>query len=284
LRLKLHILPLLGDIRAAEFGTQHIKRYTSLRQQQEAANATINRELAILKRAFSLAIKHDPPLVARAVYIPTLAEDNVRAGFLSHERYVELRNELPEDLRPLFVVGYHTGARLGGLLNLRWRQVDLKAGRITLDPGTTKNKHGRTLPIYGEMQQWLAMQKELQQQQCPACEFVFQREGSRVGEFYKSWRSACRRAGVAGLLFHDLRRTAVRNMVRAGISEKIAMKISGHKSRSVFDRYDIVNERDLVDASAKLDRYLGAATGTISGTIEGSGATVGLPTVPKRLN
>jgi len=269
-RLKLHVLPELGEVRVADFGTQHVKRYVALRQKQEAANATINRELAIIKRAFSLGAKNDPPLVARPVYIPTLAENNVRAGFLSHENYVKLRNELLEDIRPLFVVGYHIGCRVGELLALRWEQVDLKAGRITLDPGTTKNKDGRTLPIYGEMHAWLSMQRTIQKQQCPGCKLVFQRDGHQVGEFYKSWRSACERAGVPGLLFHDLRRAAVRNMVRAGISEKIAMKISGHRSRSVFDRYDIVNERDLVEAAAKLDRYLEHSLGTVLGTVEDS--------------
>ena len=193
--------------------------------------------MAILKRAFSLGVKNDPPLLNRLIYVPTLAENNVRAGFLNHDNYIKLRNELPEAVRPLFVVGYHIVARLGELLSLRWPEVDLKAGRITLDPGTTKNDEGRTLPIYGEM---------------------------------ASWRSACKRAGVPGLLFHDLRRTAVRNMIRAGISEKIAMKISGHKSRSVFDRYDIVNERDLVEAAAKLENYLGKNVGTILGTISTS--------------
>ncbi|MDP8982275.1 MAG: tyrosine-type recombinase/integrase [Acidobacteriota bacterium] len=124
----------------------------------------------------------------------------------------------------------------------------------------------------------------IQKQECPECDFVFQRGGHQVGEFYKSWRSACKRAGVAGLLFHDLRRAAVRNMVRAGISEKIAMKISGHKSRSVFDRYDIVNERDLVEAAAKLDRYIGHSMGTILGTIDESNLERGKGASSKLLN
>ena len=123
--------------------------------------------MAILKRAFSLGVKNDPPLLNRLIYVPTLAENNVRAGFLNHDNYIKLRNELPEAVRPLFVVGYHIGARLGELLSLRWPQVDLKAGRITLDPGTTKNDESRTLPIYGEIASWLSMQQSIQQQSCP---------------------------------------------------------------------------------------------------------------------
>jgi integrase len=260
-RLKCHLLPALGAIRAAELGTRHIKRYIAQRQESGAANATINRELAIIKRAFNLAAKSDPPLVARVPYVPSLDENNVRIGFLEHDAYLRLRNELPE------AIGYHVGSRLGELRGLRWAQIDLRQNRIVLNPGTTKNKEGRSLPIYGEMPYWLNMQRDLQAAQCPDCEFVFHRDGEKIGEFYKSWRSACKRAGVAGLLFHDLRRTAVRNMIRAGISEKIAMQISGHKSRSVFDRYDIVNDRDIAEAAAKMERYLDA-TGTVSGTIQ----------------
>ena len=112
-RAKLHLLPEFGDVRVAEFGTQHVRRYIAGRQRDKAANATINRELAILKRAFTLGFRNDPPLVARTVYISTLAENNVRVGFLDHDGYVKLRDELPDPIRPLFVVGYHTGARLG---------------------------------------------------------------------------------------------------------------------------------------------------------------------------
>jgi len=221
--------------------------------------------------------------VARLVYIPTIAENNVRGGFLGHDNCVKLRNELPEEIRPLFVVGYHIGARLGELLDLRWDKADIKAGRITLDPGMIKNKEGRTLPVYGEMNAWILMQQTIQEQQLPDCDFVFQRRGQQIGEFYRSWRSACCRSGVPGLLFHDVRRAAVRNMVRAGISEKVAMKISGHKSRSVFDRYDIVNERDLIEAAAKLDHYINQ-TGTISGRISKSKAERGPPTNAKHPN
>lgn len=270
-RLHLHLLPAFGEIRAADFSTAHVKRYIHARREQGASNATINRELAVVKRAFHLAVESDPPRVARVPYIPMLEENNVRTGFLEHDAYLRLRDELPEEIRLLFVIGYYTGARKGELLSLRWEQVDLAANRITLEPGTTKNREGRTLPVYGEMQHWLLMEKEIRDARHPGCPYVFRRGGSAIKNFRKSWAEACKRAGVAGLLFHDLRRTAVRNMVRAGIPEKIAMQISGHKTRAVFDRYNIVSDRDLDLAAERMQRHLGSV-GTILGTAAHSGA------------
>jgi len=265
-RLRLHLLPAFGQVRAAEFGTAHRKRYIQSRRQEGASNATINRELAIVKRAFYLGFECDPPKVLRVPHIPMLAEHNVRTGFLEYDAYLRLRGELPEEIRPLFVIGYHTGARIGELKTLRWDLVDLLANRITLEPGTTKSGEGRSLPIYGEMREWLRIEKEIRDAQFPDCTYVFHRADKPVKNFRKSWELACERAGVSGLLFHDLRRTAVRNMVRAGIPEKIAMQISGHKTRSVFDRYDIVSDRDLDLAAERMQRHI-ESLGTLLGTL-----------------
>jgi len=255
-RLKLHILPALGEIRAADFGTSEIRRYIAQRRREEASNASINRELAILKRAFHLAAESDPPRVNRVPHFSMLEENNVRKGFLEHDAYTKLRHALEDGVQLLFVVAYHVGCRRGELLKVKWSQIDLIAKRIRLEPGTTKNKQGRTLPIYGEMVERLKLEKEVRDATFPDCAFVFHRHGKPVRNFRKSWAAACEASGVAGLLFHDLRRTAVRNMVRAGIPEKTAMAISGHKTRSVFDRYNIVNDRDLTDAALKMERHL----------------------------
>ncbi len=282
-RLKLQLVPAFGNIRAADFGTAHLRRYIAARRKEEAANATINRELAIVKRAFNLGAKSDPPKIVRVPHIPMLDENNVRKGFLEHEAYRTLRDALPEEIRALFVVGYHIGARVGELRGLRWDQVDFRAARITLDPGTTKNKEGRTLPIFGEMREWLMIEKNIRDAKFPQCRSVFRRRDKPIKTFVKSWITACDAAGVPGLLFHDLRRTAVRNMIRAGIPEKVAMQISGHKTRSVFDRYNIVSDRDLTEAAAKMTTHL-ESLGTILGTVEDTGVRNAVEQIAKLLN
>jgi integrase len=175
-------------------------------------------------------------------------------------------------LKAVFVTGYHVGARLGELLGLRWKQVDLANSQIVLDPGTTKNEKGRTLPIYGDMKEWLLVQQAERDAKHPTCPYVFAHDGHRITEFRKAWASACGRAGLKGLLFHDLRRSAVRNMRMAGIPENVAMQITGHKTRSIFDRYSIVGGQETQDAATKLEDRLTRNLGTILGTVDPGGA------------
>jgi integrase len=175
LRIKAHLEKRFDKIRAADFGTANVKAYVAFRKRAGAANATINRELAIVRRAFSLGFEHDPPKVARIPHIPALEENNVRTGFLEHSEYLALREALPEELKMLLVVGYHTGVRRGELINIRWAQVDLKVRRIRLEVGTTKNKEGRYLPLYGEMAEWLKMARSIRDEMfrsAPGCSTV----------------------------------------------------------------------------------------------------------------
>ncbi len=180
-----------------------------------------------------------------------------------------MRQRLPEAVRPAATFAYITGWRIDSeVLPLEWRQVDFEAGEIRLDAGTTKNREGRTFPMTAELRVVLERQRattqELQRRQGIVCRKVFHRSGKPIKSFRVAFRAACREAGCPGRVLHDLRRTAVRNLVRAGIPERVAMQVTGHKTRSVFERYNIVSAGDLRDAGKRLD----AVTGTISGTIE----------------
>jgi len=135
---------------------------------------------------------------------------------------------------------------------LKWNQVNLHDGIVRLEAGETKNSEGRTL--YMEPELWDLL-KHLHKNRRMDCLFVFNRNGKKIGSFCKSWRRAVTAAGVPNLLFHDLRRSAIRNMVRAGIPERVAMMISGHKTRSVFDRYNIVSQDDLKEAALKRQQF-----------------------------
>jgi integrase len=260
-RLKLHLLPFFGAMRAVDIGTDRILAYIRKRQEEGAADGSIQLELAGFKRAFRLAAESTPPRVLRVPHVPSLRLDNVRRGFLEHEQYRRLRDALPGYLRGVLATGYFVGLRAGEIRGLQWRQVDLPGGQMRLEAGTTKSGEPRTVPLVGELSPLLRMQLELHRTECadaPACGHpVFTRGGRPIVDFRAAWERACREAGVPGLLFHDLRRSAVRNLVRAGVPERVAMTITGHKTRSVFDRYDIVSPRDLMEAAAKVERYLG---------------------------
>lgn len=243
-------------VRVTEITTDKIKGYILKRRGEGVTDATITRELAALKRMFNLGAQSTPPKVVKTPYIPSLSESTPREGFFEHGEYEALKNALPSHLRPVIIMAYYTGMRLGEIRNLQWGQVNLIEGKINLKAGTTKNNEARVIYMAPELLESIRFQKALRNNKHPECPWVFFNEhGECIGRFDKSWKNACKKTGLNGKLFHDFRRTAIRDMVRAGVPERVAMMVSGHKTRSVFERYNVVDESDLERASKKVAEY-----------------------------
>jgi len=247
-----------GPMRAMDITADRIGRYIRDRQEAKAAAGTIQNELAALKRMFTLGVRAGT--VIQRPYIPHLEIRNTRSGFFEEFQYRAVLAHLPEHLQPLISFLYLTGWRRGEALGLQWRQVDFEVGTIRLEPGTTKNDEGRVFPfkdfpaLAGVLQAQWEQTQEVTRRTGRIVPWVFHREGQAIKEFRAKWKAACRAAGVPGRIIHDFRRTAVRTLERAAVARSVAMKLTGHKTESIYRRYAIVSEADLSVGVAKLAR------------------------------
>ena len=249
-------------IRLAHVTTDLIKDYKTSRVKEKMANASINRELAALGRIFKIALSSTPPKVTAVPRIEMLEENNARRGFFEHAEYLTIRNHLPEYLRPVIECGYVFGSRKEEILSIEWPMVDMINGKINL--GESKNGDPRIWYMPPTLYKTLLDYKMLRDRENPDEKRVFVHpDGTPIKHFRKAWQRACKQAGLEGRLFHDLRRTAVRNMELAGISRKVAMLISGHKTESVYNRYRIVAESDLSAATKSMVDYYQNQAGKI---------------------
>jgi integrase len=189
----------------------------------------------------------------RPVFPTRLKENPPRQGFFEHQEYLQVRAELPPSYQDVLDFAYYSGWRRNEILDLTWDEVDLAWGVIRLPPHRSKTDTGRVLPISAPLQQLLDRREQRRRVGDPR---VFRRDGVTVRAWRSALRDACRRAGVPHRVLHDCRRTAARNLIRAGVPERIAMLLTGHKTRAVFDRYNIVNERELLHAGETLVAYL----------------------------
>lgn len=252
-----------GRMRPAQVTTDRIMDFRRKLKNAGQENATANRKLALLHRAFTLAISATPPKAERAPFFHRLPENAPRQGFVEWPDYFRLLEALDPNLRLLLMVGYHTGARQSELLRAEIRQVDLVGRKITLRSGETKNDEGRALPIYGDMVEALEKHLANTKARFPECKYVFHRNGKKIVDFRTSWQASTKAVGLGGLLFHDLRRSAARNMRKAGIHIHTIMKICGWKTDGMFRRYDIIDDADVQEASLKMTAQSETARGKL---------------------
>jgi len=300
-RLRLHILPVFGKRKAAQITTAMIKQYIVMRQSEDppAATGSINRELEAMRHTFRLAMNGRKLLVMP--HIPMLKENNVRSGFFTRAEVDRLCAQLKEPLASMVRFAFITGWRLEEVRSLEWPSVDFARGEIRLAAGTTKNRDGRVFPMTTELRALLAeletrakkAMKERAGETVQQFSALTGRVFAGVGEFRKTWKTACYKAGLPCVvkpiiirghaqfnkdgspkvrvikstrIFHDLRRSAIREWIKNGMPEKHAMMLSGHKTRSVLDRYNIVGESDLREAVRYMEQMpresvLGHASG-----------------------
>ncbi len=224
------------------------------------ANSTIKHRLQILGSAFELEnaareeAKLDPLIVPR---FPRLAEGNVRSGFLSRAQFDILRSHLPEDLKDFALFAYLVGWRKSAIATLEW--FDVRDGNIYLRGINSKNGKPYFVPIVGELVELIERRKDVRSIKAVSglslSSLVFHRGGEPVLEFRKSWASACTKADCAGRLFHDLRRSVARNLIRSGVNKDVARQVGGWKTDSMFSRYNVTAEEDLRDAMQKVTQY-----------------------------
>jgi integrase len=271
-----HLEPVFGLRRMVDIGLDDVSRYKDERLAAAASNGTINRELEVLARAFTYGQALGLLTVALPVRRHRLAEAHPREGFFEDAAYHAIVGQLPPDLQTACAIAQALGWRMQSeVLALERRHLDLHEGSLRLDPGMAKNDEPRvaylTPALTARLTEQLARVDRLQRQLGRVIPYLFPHlrgrrlQGQRIQDFRRAWRTACRKAGLPGMLVHDFRRTAVRNLVNASVPEKVAMQITGHKTRSVFDRYHIISSEDLRAAAVKL---AGRTMGQVLGPVE----------------
>lgn len=244
--------PEKSGVPLTQITTDASREFARKRLDEGVSNDTVNGSLRLLRRMLNIA--HEDKKIQVIPKIRLLKNSPPRKGFLAKEQFDTLVSFLPVNLRPLVTFLYYCGVRLGEAKQIEWRQVDLRAALIRLEEDQTKNSEARTVPLPDVLVRML--------------ERIGPEEGTvfDATNLRKDWQKACVAAGLGsltevegkpdprytGLIIHDLRRSAIKNLMKVGVNEKVAMKISGHKTRSVFDRYHIVDTEDVVDAMRRL--------------------------------
>src|SRR4030095_14563039 len=238
--------------RAVDIEADRVLAYQQQRLSEGGARATINREVATLGRMLTLAV--DLKRLSWRPKFKQLDGEKVREGFLQHGEFLTIVDNLPAYLKDFISFLYYGGWRKGAARNLQWKDIDLETmtARAAIKP--SKNKEPWILPLAGTL--WEIIERRLNERRLD-CPYVFHyRNGRKIGDFRKKWAKAVEAAGLAGIIPHDLRRCAARNLSLSGVKEQLAMRITGHKTNSMYRRYRIVDEDELRQAQEEQQAFL----------------------------
>lgn len=248
-----HLCQFFEAMQAEDVKLGNLQDYILTRRRESASNATINRELSTLKRGYTLGAD----IVSRCPKITKLKENNVREGFVEIGEFEQVRRLLPVNYSRLYAFAFYYGWRKSEILSLPRNAFDEQTNQVRLDGANSKNGEGRTIVVAGDGLRMVVEAAALcdsLQSQWLFCE----KDGTSIARstFDTKFKIACGIAGHPERLFHDLRRSATRNFDRAGVPRTVGMKISGHKTESQHERYNITSGSDTVVAAGKIDQYV----------------------------
>jgi integrase len=236
-----------GNRLAIALTAEQIDAYKKARLAEANAPASINRPLQLIRQAYGFAVKRDH--ISRVPNIEFLSEKgNARKGFCDEPTFRRILKVLPSYLKDFCLFGYCTGMRYGEIRSLKWAYVsgDVIELQAVDAKGDRDESNARLIPMVGKdlagiLQRRRTARKVKTDEGTTLAVLIFHHNGNPIVDIRKAWKTACKKAGVAGLLFHDLRRSAVKNLDEAGVSRDVAKSISGHKTDAMYTRYNIAD-------------------------------------------
>jgi integrase len=233
--------------RVVDIDKDAIEKYQAARLKAGAKPATINREVAYVKLGIKL-LGLPVPLVEQ------LVENNVRRGFVRIGDFNVLLAGLRDaNVRDIVQFQYHSARRPGEPMAMQWSWLDVDEWMVTIPGEFHKNKKPVKIPIEGVLRDIIKRRIALRDAACP---FIFHRNGKQIKSFRKAFKAAAKAAGLDGAWPHDTRRSMIRNFRKAGLSENEGMRLSGHQTRAVYDRYDIHDDQDAREAMRRAQDYV----------------------------
>lgn len=261
----------LGHFRAVDLNVGHLEDYRRRRAKDGAGEVTLDRDLQLLRAAFRLALRQER--IGRVPHFPISGRDNVRTGFFEQGEAERVEMQLHDVSAEVFRFARYSGWRISEILGLRWESIDRTAREARLP--TSKNGKPRSLYLFGEL--WKVIEVRWGARAYVTASgsalsvYVFHgRRGQRIPypTFRKAYLGACRRARVEGRWIHDLRRSAARELRRAGVAEAVCQSVTGHATSSMFRRYAIVDSHDQAEAPKAREALLAAEQGNFRATPE----------------